>query len=157
MFRTSYKNLNNVKCMAALCRTVPWHTQNFSVSALEQFFFVFSFLKGPVSRSSRCTAALRLLCSPKYSIQHWFINPMPLMKRDRYFNETMLITFGSANSFPKYLIALTSQCLATTNNMVHSFSHRPAKYAGWISIKEAHNIQLLPHRSMACEECNYQS
>jgi hypothetical protein len=121
------------------------------------FFYSSSASKAPISKRSGCTAALGLLCSPKYFIQHKFINPVPPMKRHKSFKEAMLISFGSANSFPKNFKTLTNQRLAATNNMVHSFSLQPAKSAGRISIKEAHNIQELPHRSMACEECNYQS
>jgi hypothetical protein len=58
-----------------------------------------SSFQGPVGRSSGCPAAWDLLCSPKYSILHWFISPVPLTKRHRSFNEAMLISFGSANSF----------------------------------------------------------
>jgi hypothetical protein len=41
------------------------------------------------------------LCSPKHFIQHRFSNPVPLIKRQRSLTEAMLISFGSANSFPK--------------------------------------------------------
>jgi hypothetical protein len=65
--------------------------------------------------------------------------------------------FWFSKQLPKELIALASQRLAATNNLVHCFSLHPAKTAGRISIKQAHNIQMLPHRSMAREECNYRS
>jgi hypothetical protein len=33
--------------------------------------------------------------------------------------------------------------------MLHSFSLHPAKSAGWITIKQAHNIQVPSHRSIS--------
>jgi hypothetical protein len=58
---------------------------------------------GPVSRCPGSTSALGLLCSPKHSIQHRFNNPVPLIKGQRSLTEAVLISFGSASSFPKTL------------------------------------------------------
>jgi hypothetical protein len=58
---------------------------------------------GPISRCPTCTSAYGLLCSPKHSIQHRFNSPVPLIKRQRSLTEAVLISFGSANSFPKTL------------------------------------------------------
>jgi hypothetical protein len=56
---------------------------------------------GPVCLCPRCTAALGLLYSPEYSIQHKFNNPVPLIKRQRSFAEAVLTSFGSTSEFPK--------------------------------------------------------
>jgi hypothetical protein len=56
-----------------------------------------------VSLCPGCTSALGLLCILKHSIQHRFNNPVPLIKRQRYLSEAVLISFGSAISFPKTL------------------------------------------------------
>jgi hypothetical protein len=45
-------------------------------------------------------------------------------------------------------MALRSQRLAAANNTLHCFSLHPAESAGWIPIKQAHNIQVPPHRSL---------
>jgi hypothetical protein len=58
---------------------------------------------GPVSLCAGCTSDLGLLCSPKHSIQHRFNNPVPLIKRQRSLTEAVLMSFGSAVSFPKTL------------------------------------------------------
>jgi hypothetical protein len=39
----------------------------------------------------------------------------------------------------KNVVALTSQCLAAANNMLHCFYLLPAESAGWIPIKQAHS------------------
>jgi hypothetical protein len=48
-----------------------------------------------------------------------------------------------------------NQHLTAANNMLHCFSLHPAKSAGWIPIKQAHDIQVLPYRSMSHEDWNY--
>jgi hypothetical protein len=60
----------------------------------EDGVFFSSSSKGPISRCSGCTTAVGLLCNPKWFIQHKFINPVPLTKRHRSFNEAVLISFG---------------------------------------------------------------
>jgi hypothetical protein len=57
----------------------------------------------------------------------------------------------------KDIVTLASQGLATANNMVCCFSLQLAKSAVWITIKQAHDVQVLLHRSMVREECNYHS
>jgi hypothetical protein len=52
---------------------------------------------------------------------------------------------------------LEIQGLATTNNMVPCFGLQLAKSAVRITIQQAHSIQVLLHRSMVREECNYLS
>jgi hypothetical protein len=56
---------------------------------------------------------------------------------------------------PKDVIALTSQCLAAANNMLHCFSLLPAESACWIPIKGAHSIQVPSYRSMSRADSNY--
>jgi hypothetical protein len=58
---------------------------------------------GPVRLCPGCTAALGLLCNPKYSNQHRFNSPVPLIKRQRSYTEPVLISFGSTSEFPKTL------------------------------------------------------
>ena len=58
---------------------------------------------GPVSLCPGRTLALGLLCSPKHSVQHRFNNTVPLIKRQTSLTEAVLISFGSAISFPKTL------------------------------------------------------
>jgi hypothetical protein len=49
-------------------------------------------------------------------------------------------------------MALTTQRLATEDNMMHCFSIHPAESAGWIPITQAHNIQVPPYRGMSCKD-----
>jgi hypothetical protein len=49
-------------------------------------------------------------------------------------------------------MALTSQRLAAADYMLHCFSLLPAESAGWIPIKQAHNIQVPPYRGMSCKD-----
>jgi hypothetical protein len=49
-------------------------------------------------------------------------------------------------------MALTSQRLALADNMLHCFRLHPAKFAGWIPIKQTHNIQVPPYRGMSCKD-----
>jgi len=66
-----------------------------------QGLFFFFFFLGPVSLYPGCTSALSLLCNPKHSVQHRFSNSVPLIKRQRSLTDAVLISFGSAVSFPK--------------------------------------------------------
>jgi hypothetical protein len=63
--------------------------------------------------------------------------------------------FWFSKQLPKDILALTSQRLAAADTMLHCFGLHPAESAGWILIKQAHNIQVPPHRSMSCEDRNY--
>ena len=66
-------------------------------------------------------------------------------------------TFRFYKEVQKEIITLASQGLATANNIVRCFSLHLAKSAVWITVKQAHNIQVLLHRSMAREDCSYRS
>ena len=50
---------------------------------------------------------------------------------------------------------LTSQRLATANNVLHCFRLHPTESADSIPIKQAHNIELPPYRSMPFEDHSY--
>jgi hypothetical protein len=76
--------------------STPWLTKGMKTSS-------FSSSSGPVSLCPGRTSALGLLCSPKHSVQHRFNNPVPLIKRQMSVTEAVLISFGSAISFPKTL------------------------------------------------------
>jgi hypothetical protein len=77
------------------------------------------------------------LCNPKYSIQHRFSSPVPLMKRQRSLTEAVFISFGVTFGFPKTLKrwrakALQRQIICCTvsasflqNLQVESPSNRP--------------------------------
>jgi hypothetical protein len=52
---------------------------------------------------------------------------------------------------------LVSKGITTANNMVRCFSLQIAKSAVWITIKQTRDVQVLLHRVMACEDCNYHS
>jgi hypothetical protein len=60
-----------------------------------------------------------------------------------------------SKQLPKEIIAPTNQRLAAANDMMHCFSLHPAKFARLISIKQAHDMQVLLHRSMSHEDRNY--
>jgi hypothetical protein len=83
-----------------------------------------------------------------------FNNPVPLIKDAKVPYGSCAYIFGFSKQFPEDIIALMSHHLAEANNILHCLSLHPAKSAGWIPIKQAHNIQVPPHRNMACEDCN---
>jgi hypothetical protein len=66
------------------------------------FFFFFSY-RARQHICPGCTAAEGLLCNPKHYIQHRFSSPVPLIKRQRFLTEAVLISFGSTNGYPKTL------------------------------------------------------
>ena len=39
--------------------------------------------------------------------------------------------------------------------MLHCFSLNPAESAGWVTIKQTHNIQVSSHSSMSHKNCSY--
>jgi hypothetical protein len=93
---------------------------------------------GPVSMIAPVsTAAVGLLCNPKYCIQHRFHNPMPRMKRQRSLTEAVRMSFSSTTTYPKTLkhwraIASQQQIMCCTvsasfmqNLQVGSPSNRP--------------------------------
>jgi hypothetical protein len=61
---------------------------------------------GPVSLHPGCTPALGLLYNPKYSIQHRFNSPVPLIKRQRSLTEVVLVSFGSTSEFQMTIFPL---------------------------------------------------
>jgi hypothetical protein len=54
-------------------------------------------------------------------------------------------------------MALMSQRFAAADDMLYCFGLLPAKSAGWISIKQAHSIQVPSYRSVSCKDRNYHS
>jgi hypothetical protein len=146
---------------------------------------VFCLPEGPISKSTRCTATLGLLCCPVLFFQprHTALSmPCVVLSAQAHcpvyalccsfspgsmpclsYKETQIFYWGHAYIFrsskelPKEIITLTSQGLAAANNMLRSFSLHLAKSAVWLTIKQAHNIQVLLHRSMAREECYHRS
>jgi hypothetical protein len=52
---------------------------------------------------------------------------------------------------------LASQGLSTANNMVRCFRIQLAESAVSFTIKQAHDIQVPLHMSMAREDCSYRS
>jgi hypothetical protein len=69
------------------------------------FFLFFFFFRARQHYCPGCTAALRLLCSPKFPFQYRFSSLMPLMKRQRSLTVAVRITLGSTTETPK-----TSNC-----------------------------------------------
>ena len=65
------------------------------------------------------------------------------------------MSFGSTVSPPKDIKTLMSQRLTTGNNVLHCFGLHPAEFSDWIPIKQVHNIQVPPCRSMPCENRGY--
>ena len=76
------------------------------------------------------------------------------MKRQKSLVEAVLMSFGSTVGLPKTKVALTSQCLATANNVLHCFGVHPTKSADCIPIRQAHSVQVPPYRSMPCVDRN---
>ena len=79
------------------------YDRNESPFSIRKILYCFLLLQGPVRLRSGCTVALGLMCSPKYSIQHRFSNPVPRMKRQSSLTEAVLMSFGSTINFPKTL------------------------------------------------------
>jgi hypothetical protein len=68
----------------------------FSVFHMSLVFFFFSL--GPVRITAMaCTAALGLLCNPKYYIQLSFCSPVPRMRRQRSLTEAVRMSVGSTS------------------------------------------------------------
>jgi hypothetical protein len=82
-------------------------------------FLLLLLLRGPSAYCPGCTAALGLLCSPKFPFQYRFSSLMPLMKRQRSLTVNACITLGSTTESPKTLnrqraIALQRQMMCCT-------------------------------------------
>jgi hypothetical protein len=81
---------------------------------------------------------------------------MSLTNRYSSFNEAVLISLGSTKNFPKKLQSWRAK--ASQQQIIwYNVCLQLAKSAVYITIKQAHNIQVLLQRSMAREYRNYSS
>jgi hypothetical protein len=107
-----HKILTNILCFVGRASRYMWVMKSTWCTVYLQFIrsrYLYTFQAsssslGPVSIiASVCTAALGVLCNPKYSIQPRFSSPVPRIKRQRSLTEAVLMSFGSTSRFPKTL------------------------------------------------------
>jgi hypothetical protein len=120
--------------------------------AVGQFFFFF-FL-GPACFSSGSTSASKAYCAYPKLLTAQIHYPCVSYKETEVPNWGCAYFFWFHNRFPKNIIALSSQCLAAADDMLHCFNLHPAKSAGWIPTVQAHSLQMSSHWSMSSENCN---
>lgn len=96
-------------------QTEPRHTASYP------FISVF-WLKGSNSKSTGSTAAIGLMCNPRQSYNIGSLTP----KRHGFLMRLHYVFWFNKEVY-KEIITLTSQGLATANNMVHCFQYPPCK------------------------------